>query len=274
MSAEGHFVHGLRAAAKLTGWSPSGIQKLVDVGKVAAEKVGRSYTFRAADLEAIRRAPDLLQASGLPPVPTGSAATPRPEVSVPGEGRPETPEHAHSHMTAPATGDDGAVAAVVFADLRAGKSLVDIVAERRVAPDVVQRYHQQWRELKAIDDVQTPTSLERLGHVEAELALRASQLAVQALAEKLDAIESSLDEASAAATSGRREVEARLRAIVARSNGVSVPGAVYQRLEALEARLGSLPVAPLLLPERRCGCGAPLAVLACCPGCGAGRAAS
>ena len=53
---QGEGIRGLRAAAKLVGCSPSGLQKMVDNGDVPAKKVDSVYVFAAADLEALRAA--------------------------------------------------------------------------------------------------------------------------------------------------------------------------------------------------------------------------
>jgi hypothetical protein len=192
-------VRRLRAAARATGRSASGIQKLVDTGRLPARRDGNVFQFELTDLESLRRGPA--------PVPVGADVNDEARTDVLGLAV-STPvvDHPRQSGQAVSTGhvgyDDGAVAAIIFGDITAGRTLVQIVAERGIAPDVVQRHHQQWRELKAFDDAQTPTALERLGRVETELALRARQVDLQALDERVAAIENTVHEMSTAVTRG------------------------------------------------------------------------
>jgi hypothetical protein len=275
----GDVVYGLRAAAKLTGWSASGIQKLVDAGKVPAERDGRTYMFRVVDLEAIRRSPGQPQPSGFPTTAAPasfagpSAETPA-DATTPVGGRPEIAAPANAVQSSASANDDGIVASVIFTDLAAGRTLVQIVAERKIAPDVVQQHHQQWRELKAFDDAQTPTALDRLGQVEAELALRARQVELQALDERVAGIESAVHEVSTAATRDRQNLETHLAGLerkVRTASGGSATTDALQRLAALEALVRSLPMALVPAAHRcpRCGNGQ-LATPAACAGCGFG----
>jgi hypothetical protein len=275
VSTEGDVVHGLRAAAKLTGWSPSGLQKMVDVGRVRAERVGRSYTFRAVDLQAIQRAPGLRQPDVLAPASPAivPSSTPRADVPEPAAGHRETVAITHSGAV-DNTQDNGAVAALAFSDFRAGRSIIDVVIDRRLPPEVVRRFHGEWLGLSNVDDTETPTALERLIRVEEELALRASQLDVQVLAERLAAIESAIHDASAEVERGRRHFETRLGGLEARgraAGGGSVISDVHQRLTVLEALVRTLPMALVPAPHRcpRCGIGQ-LATPAACGECGFG----
>jgi hypothetical protein len=256
VSTESEVVHGLRAAARFTGWSPSGVQKLVDGGRLVAQKDDRGYVFSVADLSAIRRDP----AASTPPIATSVPASP-----AMGEDRevaPESSDPSCDAVTSTAGADDGAVAAIVFSDLRAGKSLVDIVAERRIAPDVVRKFHAQWLALSDTDALRRPTAEARLVEAEAD---------IQTLDSRLSAAEAAIEEVNA--EHGRaREVERRVRSLETRGRATSVPAAVLQRLDTLEQQIRSLPTAPM--PIGRCcpSCGAAVIVATACSGCGAGRA--
>jgi hypothetical protein len=58
--------------------------------------------------------------------------------------------HAGQASPLPPSGD-GDPAAVVFADLSAGKLPVEIVAERRLSPDFVKKCFFQWQDLRRLD---------------------------------------------------------------------------------------------------------------------------
>lgn len=261
MSAPGeHIVRGLRAAARATRRSASGVQKLIDAGRLPARRDGNVFAFALADLEAVRRAEPSA------PIAAAGVSEAIPEITVPGPiPAVDRSDAGVQQASTPRQVDtDGVVAAQVFRDLQGGRTLVQIVAERQLAPDVVHRAYDQWLALSDVDTLRKPEAEARLAHVEAD---------IQALDERLADIEGTVHEVSSAATRGRQEVDARLLTLSARSNGVSVPAAIYERLNVLEAQLRSMPAALLLLPERRCGCGAPLVVAASCSGCGAGRLA-
>jgi hypothetical protein len=161
-------VRGLRAAAKLTGRSPSGLQKMVDNGDLPAAKVDGVYVFDLSDLQALRPAP-APEPSGeapadlSPDVPASEQAmAPSPAPVDPAEPRP-APE--------PPFASDGDVASMVFADLKAGKDLRTIVVERRLPPNIVKHWHDQWRELAEIDTLKTPAGERRLFTVERTLEI-------------------------------------------------------------------------------------------------------
>jgi hypothetical protein len=161
-------IRGLRAAAKLTERSPSGLQKLVDSGDLPATKVDGVYVFAAADLEALR-------AGSRPAAANETATEPSPEVdvAVAEPAAPPAAAPAQPAETQPTPRSDptsqGEIASMVFADLNAGKTLCAIVVERKLPPDVVRHWHDQWVELAHIDTLRTPAGERRLFGVEREL---------------------------------------------------------------------------------------------------------
>lgn len=265
MSTDGEVVHGLRAAAKLTGWSPSGIQRLVDRGRLHAEKNGHNFVFSAADLEAIRRDAAPPEALAIA-MPIGRADTPAAALppSLQSPGLPEAPPKAQLEPSTKGTADDGgAVASQVFADLSAGHSLTQIVIDRRLPPDVVRRVHAEWLLLGDVDVLKKPTAEARLAGAESDVAT---------LDERLSAAEAAIEEMSA--ERGRaHEVERRVRSLEGREKAAGVPTTVLRRLETLEQQVRSMPATPM--PIGRCcpGCGAAVIVATACGGCGLGRVA-
>jgi hypothetical protein len=286
VSTEGDVVHGLRAAARLTGWSPSGLQKMIDGGRVKAERDGRTYTFRVVDLEAIRRAPGQPQASGFPTT-AAPASVAGPSAATPADattlvvGRPEIAAPANAGAEASDMRDAGAIASIIFGDLAAGRTLVQIVAERKVAPDVVRHHHDRWRELQAIDEASTPSALERLARVEATVGQNVNQFEtgaadVQALSEQLATAQAGLDALADQFAGTWRHFDGRLRGLDTRVNIASRSGmgaSISQRLGVLEQQMRNLPGALVPIGHRCPGCGSALIVAASCSGCGAGRMA-
>jgi hypothetical protein len=262
MTASGEqVVRGLRAAARATGRSASGVQKLVDAGRLPARRDGAAFEFSVADLEAVRRVepPGLIAATvvnAAPPSDVPALAVPTPAVDHVGQS-----EHLASTVH---PSDDGAVASQVFADLAAGKPLTQIVIDRHLAPDVVRRVHAEWLALSDVDGLKKPTAEARLVEAEAD---------IRALDGRLSAAEAAIEETSV--EHGRtHELERRVRSLETRGRATGVPAAVLQRLDALEQQVRSLPAAPLLLHDWRCGCGGSLLVAASCSVCGSGRMAS
>jgi hypothetical protein len=186
-------IRGLRAAAKLTERSPSGLQKLVDSGDLPATKVDGVYVFAAADLEALR-------AGSRPAAANETATEPSPEVDVavaePAAPPAAAPAQPAETQPTPRSGStsQGEIASMVFADLNAGKTLCAIVVERKLPPDVVRHWHDQWVELAHIDTLRTPAGerrlfgLERLLGVYKESQDQAFQ-EIQDLRERVEAIE-------------------------------------------------------------------------------------
>jgi hypothetical protein len=245
LSEETAIVRGWESAAEVAGRSVASVRKLVDGRKLSASKDSEGVRlFRRADLE------------GLPPV---QASTPRGTEVDPASASGVEGSTASSTLSAP--DPDGAVVAGIFADLEAGHDLRRIVVDRKLPPETVGSAYRDWLALGSIDLLRTP---------EAEARLAALEERVEALAGQLAGIEGASLEAS---DKNARDIEKRLRGAERRVNAAGVPTAVLQRLDALEQQVRNLPAAPLLL-DRRCTCGAPLAVLAACVGCGAGRAAS
>jgi excisionase family DNA binding protein len=265
VSTEGDAVHGLRAAAKLTGWSASGIQKMIDAGRVRAEKVGRAYSFRAADLEAIRRghtrSKALTATSASPDTPVTVSA---PGTAAPPPGDQEIGSGPHADSMDAGT-HDGDVAAIVFGDLAAGHSLTRIVVDRRLLPDLVRRFFGEWRALSDVDALLKPEAEVRLAEVEAR---------VEALADKLAVVEATIRATSAQCAHAWQRAERRLRGLDLRVNAASGGSAVAEmreRLTALEGVVRGLPAVPIPTGHRcpRCGQGQ-LVTLAACGGCGLG----
>lgn len=264
-------VHGLRAAAKLTGRSPSGVQKLIDVGKVAAERTGRSYSFHLTDLQAISRI-------GPQDAIIGEVETAPDRARAADESATVSDPPGSPVVRAPVVDqrDEGAIASTVFSDLASGKTLVEVVAQRKITPDVVRHHYDRWRELQAIDDAQAPSALDRLAQVEATVGEHAvsveqSRADAQNLAARLDAAQASLEALADQLARTWRHVEGRLRGLDGRVNAAA-GGALSRRLDAVEGQVRNLPAAPLLL-DRRCGCGGPILVAAACSACGMGRGA-
>lgn len=264
MSAAGDdVVHGLRAAARVTGRSPSGIEKLVDTGRLSATKVDGAFVFARAALDA------------LPPphrIPASDAVTTGPGAAV---SSADTTTGVHTSGTPLSTGepappptasaDGGTVASQVFADLADGHTLVQIVVDRKLSPDVVQAVYTQWRELSDVDGLAKPTSLDRLAAVERLAEAAAAEVGAIAALENLA-------EQVAALTRG---VSTRLTGVERRNVGDDVRrelAGIRQRLSALEQTVRALPATPLAIGVPCSICGHQLAVAASCSGCGAGRA--
>ena len=257
MNAPEHVVRGLRAAARATGRSASGVQRLVDTGRLAARKDGAVFEFSLTDLAAVRRAEP-----GVPSTAADVSSETRTDVS--GAPTPPPVDHLGQSSGRPLSTersvDEGAVAAMAFADFQGGKSIVDVVIDRRLPPDVVRRFHGEWIALSDVDTLKKPEAEARLAQIEADIRT-------------LDGQVGGVEGAFAQVARGRQDIENRLLGLERRGSMAGVPSTVFQRLDTLERQIRTLPAAPLLL-GRRCTCGHPLAVAACCPGCGAGRVAS
>lgn len=164
-------IRGLRAAAKVTGRSPSGLQKMVDNGALPATKVDGKYVFQTADLQSLspRAALDVDDSDITAPVPEFASAKPEPDLE-PEPDEPSDAPFASSREAPPATAsppvDDGEEAAMVFADLNQGKPLCTIVVDHKLAPDVVARWYREWRKLSEIDALRTSEGEKRLFEVE------------------------------------------------------------------------------------------------------------
>jgi hypothetical protein len=268
-AAASDLVHGLRAAAKLAGRSPSGIQKLVDAGRVPAERNGRTYIFRASDLESIGRSRTPSEAPGFP-ASGASRGTPPAALSM--DAPVLSPGHDEvvpmDEPTATSGGapiDEGAVASAVFADLQAGHDLRQIVVERRLRPEIVRRAYDEWVALANVDVLRAPEAAARLATAEGALALLTAQL---------PGIESALQAAAVDSARIRQNIEGRLRGLDQRLNAATVTaggGSLARRVETLELRVAALPAAPLPIGQQCPGCGAHLVVAASCSGCGVGR---
>jgi hypothetical protein len=128
-------VIGWAAAAEVAGLPISSLRRRAVKGEVPVEKGPNSInTFRRTDLEALRQK---LQ----PDPPLAPVASPGGSLN--------------GHAPAPSAGD-GDPAAVVFADLSAGKLPVEIVAERKLSPDFVRNTFGQWQDLRRLDPKLVP----------------------------------------------------------------------------------------------------------------------
>ncbi|MBN2575785.1 MAG: hypothetical protein JXP73_14560 [Deltaproteobacteria bacterium] len=129
---------------------------MVDNGDVPAKKVRGVYLFAASDLEALR-------SSSPPANGTGSVAEPSPD-QMPSESasmdEPATPGSLAAHE--PDSSRDGEISATVFADLNAGKDLRTIVVERKLPPEVVHRWYQEWLRCAQIDGLKVPATERRI----------------------------------------------------------------------------------------------------------------
>lgn len=117
---------GWAAAAELLGCSKIQVRRLVAEGRLAAALDGQGrHCFRRQELEALRTAP-------------GRAHTPRRAAAVGGRTR----------EASVAARNEGALHAAVFADLEAGRPLVQIVIDHRLSADLAEELARRWRQWK------------------------------------------------------------------------------------------------------------------------------
>ncbi|HVV53260.1 MAG TPA: hypothetical protein VHO06_26615 [Polyangia bacterium] len=165
-------VFGWRLIAEAVGCSERYIRDLVTGRQLVATRrtdgaVGVRRTDLVAIAEELRKGrgdqrPDDLgerideKAHGAGPALRLVGAEPTPS---PGESAPA--------QQATAYGD---VAAFVFADLAAGRSLTQIVVDRKLSPDIVRRLHAEWLALSDADALGKAAAEKRLGDLEAAVA--------------------------------------------------------------------------------------------------------
>jgi hypothetical protein len=163
--SEPDIIFGWRPAAQVAGLSERYMRQLARERElVVTRRADGAVGLRRADLLALgaepRRNGGRLAAE---PREGGATAEPAAEPPTPAMAQP-APAPADDRVVATRAAEngvgesraeglpaDGEVTAVVFGDLRAGKSLIDIVAERKLAPAFVRGCHDQWRELRVLD---------------------------------------------------------------------------------------------------------------------------
>jgi hypothetical protein len=272
-------IRGLRAAARLTGRSVSGLQKMVEQGRLRADKDDLGYAFERADLDKLRR-----PARQAPRV-TGSRSTSAEAATA--EGRaPRTGlvlgtlaplEDSSVNRDAAEPPTSGKLAAEVFALFAADRAPVDVVVERGLPPAEVEQLYHAWLRMQALDST-SAAARSRIGILEDAVADLRRELA--AVATTLDEVSTRAEGATSAilrlngpaATAAR--VVPRLAALERRlaGDGTAVAlGEMGQRLALLEGQLRAMPMAHAPFDRRcaRCHRGT-LVVPACCPTCGWG----
>ena len=283
-------VHGWKAAAAVVGVSERYIRQIAaERGLVVGRRADRAVALRRADMEGLRAE---LRYDGADPGPAahgtgaGQGAVRGAAHDTPAPGMPVATSPARV-MAAVSSADPGKAlsspnavggeaedragegagnaAAVVFADMAAGRTLREIVVSRKLAPAAVRQHHDEWTALAAVDGLRTPSAEARLAETE------------KALAAQHEALEQQAGDIADVATL-RQEVAAlgrRLAALERRPAGdrsATQLSGLSRRLDAVEVVLKAVPVAPLVV-DRICGCGNRLYVMAACSNCGAGLAA-
>ncbi len=116
------------------------------------------------------------------PVSSSARRSPGPLPEAPGRARPGGAGQAR-----PARTSDGELAARVIEALKAGRSFPDIAVKHRVAPDVLMRLHDQWRQLREAD-LNAPSVPQEIAGL---------TRAVVGVHERLDAVEDAVEELTA-----------------------------------------------------------------------------
>ena len=130
-------IKGWKRAAQVAGCSASQVRRLVQAGKLRAEKDGRGvHHFERADLEALRVDRDAEGPTGKPASKTGPV---EPEEPAPAPALPAPP-------TAPAA---GALAAEAFRLLDGGSGPADLVAAMEIEPAQAMSYFESWKTARA-----------------------------------------------------------------------------------------------------------------------------
>jgi hypothetical protein len=265
-------IRGWEAASEIAGRSVASVRKLVDGGRLRAEKSADGvYVFERADLLALPRvvrAPEPEAVPYAPPsgTPVESTAPPLPTALA----------LTHVAANAPRPSSlDGELAAAMFGEFAAGRAAVEVVVSLKQPPEVVESAYEAWRRMKAMDT----TSSEARGRIDQfEEALQGFRRALDALTAVVDAQAPTITEASTGVWAQRQDIDGLLRRTAglerhARFDGHADLRGLRQRLGAVEQALRALPATPLAIGVPCSACGHQLAVAASCTGCGAGRTA-
>ncbi len=170
----GDIVRGWREAAQVSGISVAHLRRYADRGELTVTKDAEGVcVFQKAELEHLASAP--------PPPVAAPVLAPSPTLAP-------APASARSLPTlnADASATDGRLAARVFADLDAGRSLTSIATERELTAPVLQRLYADWLALKEID-VTNPTVPIAVKVLQEQNTALARQ--VQALAQRVQVLE-------------------------------------------------------------------------------------
>jgi hypothetical protein len=265
-------VRGWEAAAEVAGRSVAGLRKLVDGGRLQAEKApDGAYAFRRADLLAVPRVFRVAEAE--PPSRSGDGPD---DAAATAPSQAETSAPTATPAVEPDVVLDGAMAARLFGQFEAGDSLVAVVIGTQVAPGIVEAAYTTWLRLKSTD-LTSRNALSRMDGLDA--TLKQVRDVVQQLTAVVDAHDAVIAETSPEVWRQRQSVDGlTLRTSALERRGRPDPSqgelrGLRQRLGAVERALRALPASPFAIGVPCSACGHPLAVAACCTGCGAGRAA-
>ena len=121
---------GWANAARVLGCSRTQVRRLADRGDLQPEKDAKGrYIFMLNEIEGLKEA-----------MPSKAVAE--------GPGDPAKAETAREPDVSPCLGE---TTALIFSDLEAGKSLVEIVIARELAPALVEKGREAWTRLKQAD---------------------------------------------------------------------------------------------------------------------------
>lgn len=155
-------VKGWRAAAEAAGVSTTHLRRLADQGLIAVETINNESMFKTSDLARVKAG----------------------ELRVPTEPLPGAEDGPSPALP------DGKLISEVFTDLNEGASVIDIVIEYTVMPEVARRLVAEWRALKEID-VTAPSVPREIAEMKAQIADLSQQVqeannALAALAAAVD----------------------------------------------------------------------------------------
>lgn len=266
-------VRGWESAAELAGRSVASVRKLVDGGRLRAEKAPDGvHVFERSDLLA------------LPPVVRGAetetSADTRLGARADAASEPPSPPQLAPPVTRAETTRsdslDGSIAAEMFGFFEAGRAPVEVVIAMKQSPSVVESAYAAWQRMKALDTTSTEAQ-SRIATLE-RTAQELRDALEQAIA-TIDAHDPLVAQFSTAAWRQRQSIDSLLTRMLAlerrRPPGdeLSELPRLRQRLAAVEQLVRALPAAPLAIGVPCSACGHQLVVAASCTGCGAGRAA-
>jgi hypothetical protein len=214
-----------------------------DCQPIEAQTVGRSLVMGGGQHPQ--------SASDLPASSASDISTPAPAAAPPGP-------------IAEAAGD-GQLAASVFQELAAGKTLGEIVVSLRIAPEIARDLHLRWKALELVDGLTTESAEDRL--------TRLDQL-VDGVGARLDR-RAELDNRLFADLLRRLDgLHGRLGALEQRLAGDGtrqLARNLEQRLLHLEGRLKGMPTDLIAINHRCDWCGlGPMVIPAACARCGRG----